>query len=436
MMRILWGSVLVCTALAGGFLLAEAPHEANSQQVLEQELTASDREHWAWLPLVQPEVPGVRDVNQSWGTNAIDRFVLAQLEQRELAPSTEANRTTLLRRIKFDLHGLPPSVEEIDNFLSDESPEAYAHLVDRMLASPAYGERWAQYWLDLARFAETDGFEHDLVREDAWKFRDWIVSALNSDMPYDDFVLCQLAGDGAPENEIATMFCMAGPDMPDINEQDQRRHDKLNEITSTVGAVFLSMQMQCAQCHDHKYDPISQADFFRLRAVFESAIPPMKRDRPVLVLQEQLAPLPARFYRRGELHQPGPIVQPGVPRIAVAAGKPIYCRGNSARRAFVSWLFAADNPLTARVIANRIWQHHFGMSFCGNPSDFGVVAAEPSHPELLDWLAWNLRESGWSMKALHRTILNSATYRQAGVQRLGDSFDTRVPVGTSSDLYG
>ncbi len=384
-----------------------------AEPIAEPEITASDRDHWAFAPLQQPSMPTVQA--KRWPQTPIDHFVLHQLEQQQLSPLPEATRTALLRRVKFDLLGLPPTPQEIRDFQQDRSPDAYRRLVDRLLASPGYGERWAQYWLDLARFAETDGFEHDRVREQAWKYRQWVVEALNQDMPYDRFVRLQLAGDltGDKQDAIATMFCLAGPDMPDINEQDLRRHDKMNEVASTVGAALLGLQMHCAQCHDHKYDAISQADFYRLRGIFESSVPVMRRDQPVLQLAAQAKPVTPRIYHRGELQGRGPELQPRPPRIACSDASHESFDVDHPRQAFADWLFRDDNPLTARVIANRIWQHHFGRSLCENPSDFGVIAAGPSHPQLLDWLATDLRRGDWSLKRLHRVILLSATYRQA-----------------------
>ena len=378
-------------------------------------LTADDREHWAFQPISRPVLPVVQHSN--WPQTGVDYFILQQLEQAGLAPVPRAARSVLLRRLKFDLLGLPPTPAELLRFEQDSSVDAYEQLVDQLLNSPAYGERWAQYWLDLARFAETDGFEHDKVRRDAWQYRQWVIDALNADMPYDQFVDLQLTGDltGQPRDKMATMFCLAGPDMPDINEQDLRRHDKMNEITSTVAAVLLGLQMHCAQCHDHKYDPISQADFFRLRGLFEDAVPELKRDEPLVRLSAQAKPLAPWFYGRGELQTRGPAVRPRPPRIACAPDDSLAAFDNpNPRRAFVAWLFAKDNPLTARVIANRIWQHHFNRSLCENPSDFGVIAGGPSHPELLDWLATELRRHNWSLKHLHRLLVLSASYQQAG----------------------
>lgn len=404
---------------------AHGPESETAEEVEELAVTADDREHWAWLPCETAVLPQV--ANSSWPANEIDYFILSALEDRQLEPAAPASKTSLLRRLKFDLHGLPPSVREVEQFIADQRPDAYSRLVERLLADPAYGERWAQHWLDLARFAETDGFEHDKVREGAWRYRDWVIDSLNQDLPYDQFIAQQLAGDllAAPNGPIATMFCLAGPDMPDVNEQNLRRHDKLNEITSTVGAALLAMQLQCAQCHDHKYDAISQADFYRLRAVFESSIAEMKRDRQQSVLAEHDQHPSPRFYWRGDVNSPGPTVEPGVPRVANYAASHLLTQGQ-ARVELVAWLFHPENPLTARVIANRVWQFHFGRGLAGSPNDFGVMGDMPTHPELLDWMACELRRQQWSLKSLHRIIVNSATYRQAGVPAADADWSQRL----------
>jgi hypothetical protein len=249
-----------------------------------------DRAHWSFQALRRPAIPE----SPPWRTanNPIDQFILARLAAAGLSPTPAASRITLIRRLTFNLTGLPPSPQHIESFVADPRPDAYERLVDRLLAAPSYGERWAQHWLDIARFAETDGFEHDLVRPNAWRYRDWVIDALNADMPYDEFLRMQLAGDelalvagssgvthgieagerpsrSIASSAVATGFLLCGPDMPDLNLQDERRHNVLNEMTSTVGSVFLGLQFGCAQCHDHKFDPISMADFYRLRAFFE-----------------------------------------------------------------------------------------------------------------------------------------------------------------------
>ena len=240
---------------------------------VERPITADERDHWAYRPLTGAEPPPVDDPR--WGQHPIDRFIFAEWQAKALTPLPRAGRATLIRRLSFDLTGLPPTPAEVDAFVHDASPDAYERLVDRLLASLAYGERFAQHWLDLARFAESDGFEHDLVRPNAWRYRDWVIDALNRDLPYDEFVRLQIAGDelhpADPAAAVATGFLLCGPDMPDINLQDERRHLLLNEMTSTVGAVLLGLQVGCAQCHDHKFDAITQFDFYRLRAFFEPA---------------------------------------------------------------------------------------------------------------------------------------------------------------------
>ncbi|MCP4815101.1 MAG: DUF1549 domain-containing protein, partial [Planctomycetaceae bacterium] len=254
----------------------------------EEKITVEDREHWSFQPLKRPGFPSVKRLD--WVRNPIDRFILARLEADKLEPQQEANRRTLVRRLCLDLTGLPPTPAAIHAFQQDVSLDAYERLVQQQLASPHYAERQAQHWLDLARFAETDGFEQDKIRKHSWKYRDWVIQAWNRDLPYDQFVHYQLAADELATHDsagrTAMMFCLSGPDMPDINSQDERRHSLLNEMTSTVGAVFLGLQMECAQCHDHKYDPISQADFYRLRAVFEPAVH-LKRYVSVDTLQEK-----------------------------------------------------------------------------------------------------------------------------------------------------
>ncbi|QDU97387.1 DUF1549 and DUF1553 domain-containing protein [Lignipirellula cremea] len=382
-----------------------------------------DRSHWAFAPIERPAVPAVED--RDWPQTEIDYFILAKLEALGLQPMPEANRATLIRRLTFDLTGLPPSPEETLAFVNDARPLAYERLVDRLLARPAYGERMAQSWLDLARFAETDGFEHDHVRPEAWRYRDWVIQAFNADLPYDRFVGLQLAGDelepSSADARQATAFCVAGPDMPDINSQEERRHVLLNSLTSTVGSVFLGMQVGCAQCHDHKFDPVSQADFYSLRAVFEPSVQ-LKKNKSVAMLQETTAdPAPSRLMERGDWRRPGDIVPPAFLPIANPTGALLSDRAadfankttSGRRSAFASWLMDADNPLPARVMANRLWQYHFGAGLCRSESDFGYLSSDPTHPKLLDWLADAFRQDGWSMKRFQRRLVLSAVYRQA-----------------------
>lgn len=418
-------------------LHAIEPTATATRQIVEPPISESDRDHWAFRPVLKPILPSV--VNRKWLTNEIDCFVLANLEDSKLAPALEADRLALLRRLKLDLLGLPPTVEEMEAFEIDFADDAYEKLVDRYLASPRYGERWSQPWLDLARFAETDGFEHDRVREDAWQYRDWVIQSLNRDLPYDRFVYQQVAGDEDDPRQpsIATMFCLAGPDMPDINDQELRRHDRLNELTSTIGSALLGLQFHCAQCHDHKVDPVSQADFYRLRAVFEPSVPEFKRDKPFNTFTSDVASEPSRFYFRGELLQPGPVIQAALPRIATSSVRDIqYCETETPRAEFARWLFQDDNPLTSRVIVNRLWQHHFGRGLFDTPSDVGLAVAGPTHPELLDSLAIELRRNDWSLKAIQRKIVLSSTYRQRSFAVANDeTWKSRLATDPRNLLY-
>lgn len=412
---------------------AKAPAADQSAAVEETPITADNLDHWAFRPLSHPAPPAVKD--RSWPRGPIDRFILSGQEEVELAPIAQADRLTLLRRLSFDLTGLPPAAEEIAAFLADNRGDAYERQVDRLLASPASGEHFAQFWLDLARYAETDGFEHDKERPAAWRYRDWVIEAFNRDMPYDEFVQLQIAGDelrpGDESARIATGFCLAGPDMPDINSQDERRNSLLNEIAGTVGSSILGLQIGCAQCHDHKYDPLSQADFYRLRAVFEPSLH-LVRDRSLSVLPEgapkaDAAPAPSRLMIRGDFRRPGPVVEPAYPRIANRAGDSLLAdcsawredRGPEQapswglRTALARWLVRPERALAARTIANRLWLWHFGEGLSRTPSDFGVLGDAPLHEELLDWLSGELVRRNWSMKQLHRAIVTSAAYRQA-----------------------
>jgi hypothetical protein len=408
---------------AAWLALAGSDHRlglADEAATSEAPITSSDREHWAFQPLSSPRVPHVGDT--SWPRNPIDEFILAALRESDLDPSQEADRTTLIRRVTLDLTGLSPTPEEVDQFLTDQETGAYERVIDRLLASSAYGQRWAQHWLDLARFAETDGFEHDHIRPQAWKYRDWVIQALNDDMPYGEFVRMQVAGDLIrPDNEsaaVATGFALAGPDMPDINLVEERRHMVLNDIAATVGSVFLGLQMGCAECHDHKYDPVSQADFYRLRAFFEPALH-LDEHKFGRVLHEKQpskqTPLASFVYERGDFRRRGPRVQPAYPRIAVPTTQPsVPSAGGdiSPRLALANWLASDDNFLARRVIVNRIWQHHFGRGLVQSPSDFGVMGESPSHPVLLDWLVGEFARNGSSLKQLHKLMLSSSTYRQ------------------------
>ncbi len=409
---------LACAVLFTQFTLAENPTQPKT--IDEQPITDSDRNHWSFRPLVRPPVPDVK--TREWPSTPVDNFILSRLEADSISPVSAADRVTFIRRLSVNLRGLPPSPDEVADFIADSSPAADQHLIDRYLASPEYGERWAQHWLDLARFAETDGFEHDKVRHEAWRYRDWVIEALNEDIPYDRFVALQLAGDELEPNDeqarIATSFCLSGPDMPDINSMDERKHNVLNELTSTIGSTLLGLQMECAQCHDHKYDPISQADFYRFRALFEPAVQ-LAKNKSLSVLKEstQVA-LPSYLMIRGDWQRRGPELAAAFPRIAnpwnqrfVSSVIPNQTLGR--RTALAKWLTRDDHVLTSRVITNRVWQYHFGQGLSRSPSDFGAVGHEPSHPRLLDYLATELVRNEWGLKQLHRRLLTTSVYRLA-----------------------
>ncbi|MDP7017894.1 MAG: DUF1549 and DUF1553 domain-containing protein [Pirellulaceae bacterium] len=419
-------SLAILLALLAGPATAddnESSGSVTAADLKEAAIADADREHWAYLPLRRPALPQLDDA--AWARQPIDLFVLDGMRARQLTPASEASPADLLRRVYFDLIGLPPSRAAVLSFQRDHRPGAYERVVDRLLASPEYGRRWAQHWLDLARFAETDGFEHDKVRPNAWRYRDWVVDALNDDLPYNQFVQQQLAGDelhaDSPRTHVATGFCLSGPDMPDINSQVERRHTLLNELTSTVGSVFLGLQFGCAQCHDHKYDPISQADFYRLRAFFEPAVFVKKNVSVSLLKTSGGAAAASHLMIRGDWRRPGPRLEPAFPRIANAWRakpelEPSVSRGR--RASLARWLTRRDHPLTLRVAANRLWQFHFGAGLSETPSDFGVMGYEPVHGELLDYVATELVASEWSLKRLHRMLVTSATYRQASRPRL------------------
>jgi hypothetical protein len=389
-----------------------------------------ETDHWAFIPPKRPALPAVAE--RSWVKNPIDAFILSRLEAERIHHAPPADRATLLRRLCFDLTGLPPEPEWIEAFLSDRSPVAYERLVDRLLASPHFGERAGQHWLDLARFAETDGFEFDQVRPNAWRYRDWVIRALNDDMPYDTVVRLQLAGDEARPNDpsalIATGFNRAYPDMVDLNDQRQRRQNALDDITETTGLVFLGLTLGCARCHDHKFDPIRQSEFFSLEAFFAAArfrddfkLPASAGGGLAHGIDEAGPSAPTTYLlKRGDFSARGPEVGPGFPAVLCgnsktrSAARPIATAHSTGRRtALADWLLAPENPLTARVMVNRIWAQHFGRGLVATPSDFGAMGDAPSHPELLDWLASEFVACGWSMKAIHRLIVTSATFQQA-----------------------
>jgi hypothetical protein len=505
-------------------------------------ITDEDRQWWAFQPIKAPTI-GRGDwsstLTTGQGFGLVDAFVEAKLAEQGLAPTPEADRLTLIRRLTWDLIGLPPTPAEIDAFVADERPDAYERLSDRLLASPRHGEHWARHWLDLVRYAESDGYKQDAYRPEAWRYRDYVIRSLNADKPYSRFVLEQLAGDealpGDPDATIATMYLRLG--IYEYNQRDVRNQWSiiLNDLTDVTADVMLGLGMSCARCHDHKFDPILQQDYFRLQAFFaplqwRESVPaatsdelaayqtqlsvweeatteirrqiaeiedPIKRNasRTTLVkftddllamlakppaertpyeaqlaylvefqatdgegkadigaklkgekkeawqkLKDQLAqhdtlrPSPVAFVpgvtdvgpiapevtipgrRSGPGSSDDPI-EPGVLSVLdespMAIGPSPSSLTTGRRTALAQWIASTDNPLSSRVLANRLWQYHFGRGLCESPSDFGRLGQPPSHPELLDYLASELLAGGWSMKRMHRLMVNSAAYRRA-----------------------
>lgn len=419
-------------------------------------------------------------------TEPIDVFIRHHLLRAGMQASPEADRRTLIRRLTFDLTGLPPTIEEADAFVADQSPDAYDNLVTRLLDSPRYGERQARLWLDVVRYADTNGYERDEFRPLAWQYRDYVIRSFNQDKPFDQFIHEQLAGDelvdGVPKNSaeadmlIATGFLRLGQwdsTASIFQEEPRLRAEMMADLTNTTASAFLGLTMSCCQCHDHKYDPLSQADHFRLRAFFAGVT--SRDDLPISVadeqaeidqqnaeLDQQAAPLKAiqkkldkankeryeelkqqiaaiegkkRLPRRtmgatdsgstapathvfyqGDFSSPREEVAPGF--VSVFTPEPAMIeppRGTTTGRrlALAKWIASVDNPWTARVIVNRIWQQHFGEGLVATPNDFGYSGARPSHPELLDSLAVEFMHGGWSIKELHRLIVTSAAYRQS-----------------------
>jgi Protein of unknown function (DUF1553)/Protein of unknown function (DUF1549) len=483
---------------------------------------AKSAAEWPFSPPGDIKPPSVRHADRV--TNGIDNFVLAQLEEKGLTLAPTASPRTLVRRLYFDLIGLPPSPAEVDAFVNDSDPKAYEKLVDKLLADSRHGERWARLWLDLARYADTAGYEGDPDLPHAWRYRDYVIDAFNQDKPYDQFVIEQIAGDetaelmGAedlpepkPEPTVALTFLRLAPFTEPRG--DASRHEMLSEMTSTVSSVFLGLTVGCAQCHNHKYDQIPTKDFYRMKAFFSTV--QLQRPLPGDIFQIG-GPLPAAFYRQGEKewaaklteqrntelaeprslvaaldkieqagkksdpkitltpeqlaqrskakervrllvqdlkrlqavamslrHSYGPPFEPGVPETrvldrgewdkpgeVVEPGFPSVITGNqdpapirldpfkrwptrSRRLALAQWIASTNNPMTARVMVNRLWDWHLGRGLVATPSDFGKLSGAASHPELIDWLARQFTDSKWSVKAMHRLMLNSATYRQS-----------------------
>jgi hypothetical protein len=413
--------------------------------------------HWAFVPPRRGEVASGK--YQGASKHPIDGFVFSRLEKAGLKPSPEAEKPALLRRVYLDLIGLLPSPAEVEAFVKDDTPDAYETVVDKLLASEHYGERQARHWLDLARYADSNGYTVDGARS-IWPYRDWVIRSLNADMPFDQFTAEQLAGDLLPKPTNSQLVATGFHRNTAFNEEggadpEQFRVERTIDRTNTTAAVWLGLTMNCCQCHDHKYDPLPQADYFRLYAFFNSCDEPnvtvggtpelekqvneltakanelkaagkldegKKVDAEVkkvqgktptsLILRERKQPRETHVQIRGDFLRKGDLVQPAYP---AAVGR--TPEGKLTRLDLAKWLTSAENPLTARVVVNRAWQQFFGKGLVETENDFGLQGSMPTHPELLDWLAVEFQEKGWSCKKLHRRIVTSATYKQSSVGR-------------------
>ena len=450
--------------------------------------TAAERRHWAFQKRGEPAIPKFANAaQQRWAAMPIDAFVLAKLQAEGLKPAAEADKATLIRRVTFDLIGLPPTPVEVREFITDRSPNAYEKVVDRLLASPHYGERWGQHWLDVVRFSETDGFEYDAHRNGAWRFRDYVIDSLNADKPYNRFLTEQLAGDELNPNDdtlrIASGYPRLGPLRKNAGNQEvaSSRNEVLTEMTNSVGAALLGVTLGCARCHDHKFDPIRQSDYYRIQSYFsatwekdvtratseEEAGWKAKKDAvdgemkalkakmrslkgdERKAMEQKLAdaeakmpePLPALYGVHNDVAKTSPIhllargdyqnkgARVGMRPLGVLlpdAAPERTAMPENPRTRLAEWITDPENPLPSRVMANRLWLGHFGRGIVGTPNDFGRMGQRPSHPELLDWLANQLVAGGWKLKALHRMMVLSNTYKQASdsaIAALGEEKD-------------
>lgn len=413
--------------------------------------TERAKEHWAFQPLRDVAEPSSSDA--SWAQTPIDRFILARLESAGLQPAPRTAPQQLIRRVAFDLIGLPPTPEEVRVFVAAaerDSHGAMTALVDRLLESPHYGERWGRHWLDIARYADSDGQESDRDRPTAYRYRDFVIRAFNDDLPFDQFVRWQLAGDEYepqnPEAVAATGFLIAGPfaELPDKLMEEERMREKYNELDdmlATIGTGFLGMTLACARCHDHKYDAIPSRDYYRMMCALHSG----KRGEVQVGSGEKVFafrdtgpdPQPTWLFRRGNFHDRNQTVQLGFISVLVS-GKSAddYWKiareqgparqSTNQRRAMAEWITNVDagaGALLARVIVNRLWQHHFGQGLVRTVNDFGVRSDPPTHPELLEWLARDFVKNGWKVKRLQRLIMRSAVYQQSSAAGIAPATD-------------
>jgi hypothetical protein len=424
------------------------------------------RKFWSFQPVTAHAPPPVK--NAAWPTSPSDQFILAKLEARGLQPAADADRSQWLRRATFALIGLPPTIDELDAFAADTSPQAYETAVDRLLASPHFGERWGRHWLDVARFAESSGGGRSLLFPEAWRYRDYVINAINSDKRLDQFIVEQIAGDQLPyatvdeqrELLIATAYLVLGAH--NYEEQDKRalEMDVVDEQLDTIGRGLLGMTVACARCHDHKFDPIPTADYYALAGIFRStdtlvhsnvswwktrplpltdaekklesqlATAESKNQKAAKARQRKLAKMkgaPAgpeimavadatevedcRICIRGSVRHRGPVVPRGVLQVVTIGDPPVFSKASSGRRELAEWIAARQNPLTARVYVNRVWHYLIGVGLVRTLDNFGSTGELPSHPELLDDLATRFMDGGWSTKTLVRELVLSRAYR-------------------------
>ena len=409
--------------------------------------TAEERSFWAYQPVNDRMLPAVRD--QHLVQSPVDRFVLQDFERRQWHPASRAEKLKLLRRVSLDLVGLPPTPDEVAAFMSDNSPQAFEKVVNRLLDSPHYGERWGRHWLDVVRFAESTANDANAVMRYAWRYRNYVIDAFNSDLPYDQFLVEQLAGDLLPPADsievntrriVATGYLMVGSKALAETDKEQSRLDIVDDQIDVTGRAMLGLTVSCARCHDHKFDAIRTTDYYALAGIFRSTEPFQDEVRnatmwwefpvpqgdgvePLMVMapkESQLRNL--RVHLRGNRFTLGKIVPRGFVQVIAHSSSQAESRSTnpldpnqlaSGRLELAQWIASPSNPLTARVMVNRIWQHHFGRGLVATSDNFGVRGDRPANPELLDWLAARFMESGWSVKAMHRLILNSNCYQSS-----------------------
>ncbi|MBS0265335.1 MAG: DUF1553 domain-containing protein [Planctomycetes bacterium] len=537
-----WAACLSLWPLTG---FADEPKTTADYDAVVSDL---EREHWSFRPIRRPAIPAVR--NRDWVRNPIDQFILAGLEAKGWQPNPQARPQALVRRLSFDLTGLPPTPEDLADIANAADPTAFDRLVDALLARPSYGERWGRHWLDLVRYAESNGYERDGAKPSVWRYRDYVIQSFNTDKPYDRFILEQLAGDELPdansETVIALGYYRLGPWDDEPADPAEDRFDQLDDMVSTTSQVFLGLTLGCARCHNHKFEPLTTLDYYRMTAIFnplqrfqngrsdldapagsaaelaalaardrriaeltgqmtglrlefqqawlngtESRLSPEARaaflaapasrtaDQKRLVeqftkmlddeintalpaasqarlsqwadeiatLKRQTPDLPRAYYLhepqpqppethvllRGKPGRPGIVAPPGIPAV-LTGEQPQFltpdARTSRRRLTLARWLTDPRNPLTPRVIVNRVWQFHFGEGLVRTSSDFGIMGDPPSHPDLLDYLAGEFVRQGWSLKWLHRQILSSATYRMSK-----DSRDDYAAVDPENRLW-